>query len=135
MPSRSCFKLATTFSLLLLIFVMSLILPNSTRLATALASAAFQPTRVPGTSTTQSQLKCGGWHVVPSPPGANKIFFGVAATSTNDAWTVGYINNGSNDETLIEHWDGTSWSIIPSANPGSNENILRAVTTTSANDA
>jgi len=34
----------------------------------------------------------------------------VAAVLSSDVWTVGYLNYG----TLIEHWDGTKWSIVPS---------------------
>ena len=37
--------------------------------------------------------------------------------------------------TLIEHWDGTSWTIIPSPNLGNAENFLYGVAARSANDA
>ena len=40
---------------------------------------------------------------------------GVAAFDVNDVWAVGF-TNGNNDQTLTEHWDGSSWTIIPSPN-------------------
>jgi hypothetical protein len=43
------------------------------------------------------------------------IFFGVTCVSASDCWAVGYTVlpiTGSYYQTLIEHWDGTSWSIV-----------------------
>src|SRR5262249_13529523 len=49
---------------------------------------------------------------------------GIAAVSANDIWAV-----GRNDtETLTEHWDGTSWKIVNSPNPGNLSNALSGVT-------
>ena len=45
--------------------------------------------------------------------------------STSDIWAVGHYNN-PRSQTLTEHWDGTSWSIVPSVNPG-KENTLAGV--------
>jgi hypothetical protein len=36
---------------------------------------------------------------------------------------------------LIEHWNGTAWSIVPSPNPGPDGDNLTGVTAISANDA
>jgi hypothetical protein len=41
--------------------------------------------------------------------------------SKSNVWAVGsYENKHSKGqvETLIEHWDGTSWTIVPSPSPG-----------------
>ena len=55
--------------------------------------------------------ECGpGWHVVTSP--ATSILRGVAAISSNDVWAVGIDYYGSLDQMLIEHWDGTAWSVV-----------------------
>ncbi len=55
---------------------------------------------------------------------------GVGAVSASDLWAVGdYVGN-----TLIEHWDGTSWSVVPSPNPGTVNNYLSGVAAVSAND-
>jgi hypothetical protein len=73
---------------------------------------------------------CGSWNVISSPnPGVgNESLYGIAAVSANNVWAVGNTqNNGvGNPQTLIEHWNGTSWSVVSSPNPGSN-NILYAV--------
>ena len=54
------------------------------------------------------------WSVVPSPspgPSVNDLN-GVASVSANDVWAVGdFINASGSKQTLIEHWDGTSWSV------------------------
>jgi hypothetical protein len=51
----------------------------------------------------------------------------VAAVSSSDVWAVGYLNDG----TLIEHWDGTQWSIVPSPNGGTYSELF-AVSVVSA---
>jgi hypothetical protein len=80
------------------------------------------------------------WRVIPSPNPAGKTYVvlnGVAAISTSDIWAVGHSGDPSSIplQTLTEHWDGTSWSIIPSPSPGTyNGNVLNAVSALSAND-
>lgn len=91
----------------------------------------------PGTSSAPD---CGlDWAVVssPSPPGVDINYLnGVAAVGTNDVWAVGYYiyNNQGPIDTLIEHWDGSAWSIVPSPNQGTFDNYLAAVSAVSAND-
>jgi hypothetical protein len=80
------------------------------------------------------------WSVVPSPNPAGKTYVvlnGVAAISANDIWAVGHAGDPSSIplQTLIVHWDGTRWSIIPSPSPGTyNGNVLTAVTAVTRND-
>jgi hypothetical protein len=57
----------------------------------------------------------------------------IAAVSSNNIWAVGNSNNGS--QTLIEHWNGSRWSIVASSNPGSVGNLLNAVAVVSASNA
>lgn len=75
------------------------------------------------------------WNLVPSVnvKALDQKLYGVAAASTNDVWAVGeYDNaNGSHFQTLIEHWNGTSWSIVKA--PKGN-NYLNAVAAVSSND-
>ncbi|HEX9311780.1 MAG TPA: hypothetical protein VGA30_02995, partial [Actinomycetota bacterium] len=42
------------------------------------------------------------------------VFNDVLESSSSDVWAVG----DSGSLTLSEHWDGSAWSIVPSANPG-----------------
>jgi hypothetical protein len=81
------------------------------------------------------------WSVVPSPsPGAlNNGLSGVTVVSATDAWAVGsYFINPDPDtlhtKTLIEHWNGTKWSVVASPNPTLRTNVLHAVGAVSAND-
>lgn len=64
----------------------------------------------------------------PQPRSARDILFGASALSTSDVWAVG-VQQGSSCkfETLVEHWNGTRWSVIPSPNPGSTGNHLYGV--------
>jgi hypothetical protein len=66
------------------------------------------------------------WTVVSSPnPGAgngNNSLYAVAARAANDVWAVGYYSTtfGGVNQTLIVHWDGTAWNVVPSPNPNNN---------------
>jgi hypothetical protein len=92
---------------------------------------------------------------VPTIPGHSSWLDGVAAVSAKDVWAVGTRTVGPTrgrpsppvTRTLIEHWDGRAWKIIPSPNigpvidrpiwrgwePGS-DNRLWAVAAVSAHD-
>jgi photosystem II stability/assembly factor-like uncharacterized protein len=67
------------------------------------------------------------WTVVPSPnprdtADADNVLRGVAASVPNDIWAVGMYQNEQTQihqhRTLIEHWNGTAWSIVSSPSPG-----------------
>ena len=79
------------------------------------------------------------WTIVPSPNKSSdtlSILYSVSATSANDVWAVGSSQDGKlPSRTLIQHWDGTAWSIVSSPNPDSQFNELRGVAAISANDA
>src|SRR6516225_5925653 len=52
----------------------------------------------------------------------------VSTTSTGLGWAVGYFVNGRfQQKTLIEHFDGTVWSVVKSPSPGAQQNILYGV--------
>jgi hypothetical protein len=63
-------------------------------------------------------------------------FSAIKANSPSDVWAVGrsgvagQVGSGA---TLIEHWDGTAWSIVPSPSPGL-DGVLTGVTTKASND-
>src|SRR5438270_245250 len=73
------------------------------------------------------------WKVVASPNvngSPSEELLGVAAITRNNIWTVGDYYNASNiQQSLIEHWDGKSWSIVSSPNGAS---ILTAISAISA---
>lgn len=70
------------------------------------------------------------WTVVPSPsPGVeSSVLAGVAAVSSDDVWAVGYSTDaGGKVTTLIEHWDGSVWTVVPSPSPGAAQSGLSGV--------
>jgi hypothetical protein len=78
------------------------------------------------------------WSIVPSRNTANSnLLTGVAAVAANNVWAVGYTitTDGSNqpDKTLIEHWNGSAWSLVASPSPASND-TLTGVAARSATD-
>jgi hypothetical protein len=71
------------------------------------------------------------WTVVPSPDpgGTGNHLYGVDAVSPTDVWAVGQqLGTSAPDEALIEHWDGTTWSVVPSPAPGGASVLLDGVT-------
>ena len=73
---------------------------------------------VPGLFVSRAGVAAASsWQITPSPdlPGAE--LYGVTAISENNAWTVGRTDE---TEPLIEHWDGTAWSVSPTPTLPSN---------------
>lgn len=78
------------------------------------------------------------WRHLPQPAlPYGGVLLGVDAISSNDVWAVGYQGSPEifDDQPLIEHWDGQSWSVVPAAPPPSGDgNILRDVSAVAADD-
>src|SRR5260370_5405061 len=79
-----------------------------------------------------------GWSIVTSPnDGTDKWNFltDVTCLSRFDCWAFGtHRNSNGFDQTLAEHWDGHSWSIVPTPNLDTGNNYLERVTCASASD-
>ena len=76
------------------------------------------------------------WSIVTSPntsTGENNVLNDVYCVSSSDCWTVGYASNGTVDQTLIEQYNGTNWSIVTSPSTGTND-YLYGVSCVSASD-
>jgi hypothetical protein len=72
------------------------------------------------------------------PPGAHgpeggSIFDDVAAISSTDVWAVGG-RNANTPFGLIEHWDGTRWSVVPGAKLSLLEGELYSVAAAGPNE-
>jgi hypothetical protein len=68
--------------------------------------------------------------------GGGSSLAGVSAAGSADVWAVGNTYSGTEFDTLIEHWDGTGWSQVPSPSPGGADgSYLFAVSARSATDA
>lgn len=68
------------------------------------------------------------WHFVSVPAGATRSWLESAACpAVNDCWAVGVQGSGSEERTLIEHFDGTRWSIVSSPDNPIGTNKLTGV--------
>src|ERR1041384_6838175 len=77
------------------------------------------------------------WRVQASPNVGSDFnqLDGVAAVSADDVWAVGLRRNQQLVyQTLIEHYDGTSWTAVRSPNAGPGDNFLVKVTAISSSD-
>jgi hypothetical protein len=82
------------------------------------------------------------WTVVPMPPvnssntDAFFQFSRIKANSPSDVWAVGdsSVVDSSSSQTLIEHFNGTAWSIVPSPSPGSIATLGGVTTSNAANN-
>lgn len=81
------------------------------------------------------------WQHVASPTvGVSDELYAVAALAPNNVWAVGTSIAALHDPTLtlIEHYDGTGWSVVPSPNVGpasaNQSNRLFGITAVSATD-
>lgn len=77
------------------------------------------------------------WSIVTSPnTGSNwNDFSAITAISPHDVWAVGTFSSGSEPlQTLTEHWDGATWSVVASPNASSSDNNLLGVAAASMND-
>lgn len=65
------------------------------------------------------------WSHVSSPnPGGTaraNMLRGVVAMSASNVWAVGGYHDGVTFRTLVEHWNGTAWTTIPSPNVGTDD--------------
>jgi len=75
------------------------------------------------------------WNIVSSPnvPGFSNVLQAISVVSANDIWAVGYSQDTNfNNFTLTLHWNGATWSIVPS--PSVNDDILFGVDAVASND-
>jgi hypothetical protein len=77
------------------------------------------------------------WSIVPSPNVGThgSLIDTVAAISANDIWTVGfYVNSQNLSQNLVEHWNGTKWSVVQVPNTGAGGDGFNNIGIVSAND-
>ena len=73
------------------------------------------------------------WRRVPTPtiPGPSASFADVHVVAPDDVWAVGTrqppASQGIGDRTLIEHWNGTEWTVVPSPETDEQVHYLSAV--------
>jgi hypothetical protein len=78
------------------------------------------------------------WTVYPLPNVGvqENALLAVSMPMPGKAWAVGYYVDGHfRQKTLVQHFDGSTWSVIPSPSPGAEQNILYGVAALSDGDA
>lgn len=96
----------------------------------------------PGASARKTLIEHwdgAGWALTPTPSVGthNQALLSIAGHSStpDDLWAVGYTTNAwSQDQALVEHWNGLAWSVVPttSATPAG---VLTAVSMSGPTDA
>lgn len=147
-------KLALAISTLLVLVAASFVSPvgalaanssHSPRVAgpqTGARSSLHSPSHLSSArapSISVAALACdGGFDAVASPNlSDNNYLVATSAVGPNDVWAVGNTFNptvGVFDRALVEHWDGTSWTIVPASNPTSFNVDLTGVVAVATND-
>ncbi len=93
-------------------------------------------------ATSSEHYNGATWFRVATPnvgSGSNALN-AVLALAPDNVWAVGYSTASTKSETptktLIEHYDGTGWSVVtsPNAGPASESNRLRGLTAVSPTD-
>lgn len=77
------------------------------------------------------------WELVNAPIiNHSDTLLGVVSISPTDAWAVGLSTNAilAKNYTMIQHWDGQSWSIIASPNVDLQSNQLQSICAVGKND-
>jgi hypothetical protein len=100
--------------------------------AAGLACAAHRPAHASGAVSSRPPGTAGA---------ADEFLNGLQALSADDAWAVGSSclprcgRHASSLRTLIEHWNGASWSVVASPDPSPAFSVLTAVAASSAGNA
>jgi hypothetical protein len=105
-------------------------------LLSAAVPAALLAVAVPASAASSSAAasakaaaprNCPGWTVRPSAGPSGASLNAVAATSPGDVWAVGSYDVGGAYKSLIEHWNGSKWTVFPSPNPASGFHTTNAL--------
>lgn len=82
--------------------------------------------------------RAADWTTVASPSVGKQAntLLSVAAAADNDVWAVGAAYNLRLNayRTVIEHWNGATWSVVKSPNATTGYNLLNGVAVVAAND-
>ena len=96
----------------------------------AWAVGAYYPSSSNVLATLAHHFDGTRWTAYPLPNiGVEEnVLYAVSMPTTGKAWAVGfYVSGKFVQQTLIEHFDGTVWSVVPSPSPGALQNILFGV--------
>lgn len=97
----------------------------------ALAGAIAGPAAGATATPSDTPPGCSHWNGSQLIDQGESGFDGLAAVSPCNVWAVG--GAGNPISPFIEHWDGSSWAVVPSPDPGGTAG-LTAVSAASASD-
>lgn len=103
----------------------------------AWAVGAYYPSSSNVLATLAEHFDGTRWTAYPLPNVGTEenTLLAVSMPPSGSAWAVGYYVNGKfQQQTLVEHFDGTVWSVLPSPSPGADQNILFGVAAISDSD-
>ena len=103
----------------------------------AWAVGAYYPSSSNVLATLAQHFDGTRWTAYPLPNVGvqENCLLAVSMPSPGTAWAVGYFVNGKfQQQTLIEHFNGSVWSVVPSPSPGALQNILYGVAAISSSD-
>jgi hypothetical protein len=75
--------------------------------------------------TLVEQWNGSAWSIVPSPDTSTtheNLLYSVSCVSSSFCVADGEAYNGSHDQTLVEQWNGSAWSIVPSPDTSTPQN-------------
>ncbi len=104
------------------------------RWAVALALGVVGAVAVMPSAARTSAATCARV-ATPNVGGGDNALLGVSATSTGNAWAVGYRYSpvGTQRATLIEHWNGRGWTVQASPSPGGYDELADVAATSPGN--
>ena len=82
------------------------------------------------------------WSVVPAPSGyafsSDQALSDLSVVAPDDIWASGYVltDNASDIfyQGLVEHWDGSAWTVVPSLHQWDNGDSIGGIAATSSDD-
>lgn len=99
----------------------------------AIAVGSYQEPHGSGTTIVTTAVRWNGSAWSSTPTHAPGRLYGVATSSATEAYAVGYATPA--EHALVEHWDGTKWSIVKTPLPaGAQFSALDAVAVVDASD-
>jgi hypothetical protein len=74
-------------------------------------------------------------YALPEVGSNQNTLLGVSELPSGHTWAVGYYTDANwTDQALIEYYNGSTWSVVPSPSPAAQQNILTSVAAISDND-
>src|SRR5439155_13866460 len=100
-------------------------------------AAGYQTTQSGAQQSLIEHYDGVAWTIIPSANPASLAVYlsSIVALATNDVWAAGhYLDNAGIYRTLVEHWDGSSWTIVATSNAGNGDNALNGLAAVGPND-